>query len=194
MTVFTNPADAAGDAAAEYIAAILDMLGDRSPIDVLNHTAEALRDMIRGVDARVLARPEAAGRWSATGVIAHLADSELVWSNRLRFALAEDRPTFVGYDQDRWADRLGYEDRNADEELALFEAVRASNLARLEAADEADMERAGVHPERGEETVRHMLRLYAGHDLVHLAQARRILGSTTIGEIGDLRGEEADHG
>jgi uncharacterized damage-inducible protein DinB len=182
MTVFTNPADAAGDAAAEYIAAILDMLGDRSPFDVLRHTTEALRDMIRGVDARVLARPEAAGRWSVTAVIAHLVDSELVWSNRLRFVLAEDRPTFVGYDQDRWAARLGYADRDATRELALFEAVRASNLALLEAADEADLERAGVHPERGEETVEHMIRLYAGHDLVHLAQARRILGSTAIGE------------
>lgn len=182
MTVFTNPAAAAGDAAAEYIAAILDMLGDRSPLDVLEHTGEALRDMIRGVDANVLAQPEAAGRWSATAVIAHLADSELVWSNRLRFALAEDRPTFVGYDQDRWADRLGYADRDAAAELALFEAVRASNLALLRAADEADMERAGVHPERGEETVGHLLQLYAGHDLVHLAQARRILGSATAGE------------
>ena len=182
MTVFTNPADAAGDAAAEYIAAILDMLGDRSPLDILKHTVEALRDMVRGVDAQVLARPEAAGRWSATAVIAHLADSELVWSNRLRFVLAEDRPMFVGYDQDRWADRLGYANRDATEELALFETVRASNLALLEVADEADMERAGVHPERGEETVGHMIRLYAGHDLVHLAQARRILGSATIVE------------
>ncbi|MFQ5529601.1 MAG: DinB family protein [Gemmatimonadota bacterium] len=179
MTVFTNPADAAGDAAADYIRAILDMLGDRSAVDVLEHTAEALRDMIRGVDSDVLARPEAAGRWSATAVIAHMVDSELVWSNRLRFVVAEDHPQFVGYDQDLWAERLDYASRDASEELALFEAVRASNLALIERLDAADLQRAGVHPERGEETVEHMLRLYAGHDLVHLAQARRILGSST---------------
>jgi hypothetical protein len=31
-----------------------------------------------------------------------------------------------------------------------------------------------VHAERGEESVRHMLRLYAGHDVLHLRQIERI--------------------
>ncbi|MCH7689234.1 MAG: redoxin domain-containing protein, partial [Planctomycetes bacterium] len=48
--------------------------------------------MVRGVGTEVLDRPEATDKWSVTGVIAHLADSELVWSNRLRMVLAEDRP------------------------------------------------------------------------------------------------------
>ncbi|MDX1450813.1 MAG: DinB family protein, partial [Acidimicrobiia bacterium] len=89
MSVFTNPATAAGEAAAQYIAATLDMLGERDPIDVLSRTPDAIEDMIRGVDDDVLGRPEAPGKWSTTSVIAHLADSELVWSNRLRFVLAE---------------------------------------------------------------------------------------------------------
>ena len=32
-----------------------------------------------------------------------------------------------------------------------------------------------MHQERGKETVRHLLRLYAGHDLNHLQQIARIL-------------------
>jgi hypothetical protein len=32
-----------------------------------------------------------------------------------------------------------------------------------------------MHEERGKETVRHLLRLYAGHDLNHLQQIGRIL-------------------
>jgi len=31
-----------------------------------------------------------------------------------------------------------------------------------------------VHAERGEESVEHMIRLYAGHDLLHLQQLARI--------------------
>ncbi len=177
MTVFTNPSSAAGDDSEEYIAATLALLGDRSPDDVLAHTAEALREMILGVGSEVLDRPEGAGKWSVTGVIAHLADSELVWSNRLRSVLAEDRPDFVSYDQDLWATRLGYDDRDVARELDLFALVRQANLALLARADETDMHRLGIHRERGEESVEHMVRLYAGHDLVHLAQARRILGS-----------------
>jgi len=41
--------------------------------------------------------------------------------------------------------------------------------------DQASLDRVGMHAERGEESVRNMIRLYAGHDLVHLAQVRRIL-------------------
>lgn len=177
MSVFTNPAMAAGEAAAQYIAATLDMLGDRDPVDVLGHTADAIEDMIRGVDDEILGRPEAPGKWSTTAVIAHLADSDLVWSNRLRFVLAEDRPSLVGYDQDLWAERLGYVGRVAGEELELFRVVRRANLALVRGMTAADRERVGIHSERGEESVAHMLRLYAGHDLVHLAQARRILGA-----------------
>jgi hypothetical protein len=32
----------------------------------------------------------------------------------------------------------------------------------------------GVHGERGEETLEHMRRLHAGHDLLHLQQLERI--------------------
>jgi len=35
----------------------------------------------------------------------------------------------------------------------------------------------GVHGERGEESVERMVPLYAGHDLVHLRQIRRILSA-----------------
>lgn len=179
MTVFTNPASAAGNHPDRYIEATLAVLGDRTPTDVLSHTAEALGEMILGVGAEILNRPEAAGKWSVTGVIAHLADSELVWSNRLRSVLAEDRPEFSSYDQGLWATRLGYNDREVRQELELFSVVRQANLALLARTDDTDMERLGIHRERGEETVEHMVRLYAGHDLVHLAQARRILGSMT---------------
>ncbi len=180
MTVLSTPGNSTGDDPGTYINAILEVLGDRAPIDVLEHTAEALRDMIRGVGAEVLERPEAEDKWSVAGVVAHLADSEIVWSNRLRAVLAEDRPELVGYDQDLWAARLGYDDRDIYQELQLFDAVRQANLALLARTDEADMQRLGIHRDRGEETVEHMVRLYAGHDLVHLAQARRILGSTAL--------------
>jgi hypothetical protein len=32
----------------------------------------------------------------------------------------------------------------------------------------------GVHAERGDESLAHMMRLYAGHDLLHIRQVERI--------------------
>jgi len=88
--------------------------------------------------------------------------------------LAHDRPTITGYDQDLWADRLHY--GQADVSLALddFSVLRRSNLRLLGAATAADMQRVGVHAERGEESVAHMIKMYAGHDLLHIAQLERI--------------------
>src|SRR4029077_3719313 len=38
-----------------------------------------------------------------------------------------------------------------------------------------ELERYGMHVERGKETIRHLLSLYAGHDLNHLAQIERLI-------------------
>jgi hypothetical protein len=37
----------------------------------------------------------------------------------------------------------------------------------------------GLHTERGEETLEHQCRLYAGHDLLHLRQLARIRASVS---------------
>ena len=177
-TVFTNPATGADGAAEAYVRAVLGMLGDRDPRTVLAATAGALAALVTDVPETELRRPEAPGRWSVGEVLAHLADSELVWAFRLRMILGQDRPTLGGYDQDAWARRLRYADLDPDASLERFAGARAWNLALLEHLPDEDLERVGIHAERGEESVRHMIRLYAGHDLVHLAQVRRILGET----------------
>jgi hypothetical protein len=52
--------------------------------------------------------------------------------------------------------------------------VRRANLRLLERATPADLKRVGLHAERGEESVGHLRRLYAGHDLLHRRQIERI--------------------
>jgi hypothetical protein len=53
-------------------------------------------------------------------------------------------------------------------------ALRRSNLRLLRSLSPEELRRSGVHAERGEESVEHLLRLYAGHDLVHRRQLERI--------------------
>lgn len=178
MSVFSNPAGGAAEGARAYIAAVLDLVKEREPLDVLASTVERCRDLTASRPTAELARPEAEGKWSAAGIIQHLADSELVWGFRLRKVLAEDRPTLAGFDQDRWADRLGYATADRDAALAMFSSLRSANLALLRSASDEDLERVGVHVERGEESVRHMMRLYAGHDLAHIRQLERVLAAS----------------
>ena len=174
MSVFTNRASRSADQARDYTAAILSLVGSREPIDVLCQTPDAVRSKVAGLSESQLSAPEASGKWSMRQVVRHLADSDLVWGYRLRMVLAHDRPTITGYDQDLWADRLRYDRADLEQALQELAVLRRSNLSLLAGASAADRQRVGVHAERGEESVDHMIRMYAGHDLLHLQQLDRI--------------------
>ena len=174
MSVFTNPASSSKEQGKAYTAAVVGLVGEKAPLDVLSKTEATLRDAIRGLPKAHLAKPESPGKWSINHVLRHLADSEIVWGWRMRMALAHDRPPITGYDQDAWADRLRYGEADAEQSIAEFAVLRAGNLRLLRQASPADMQRVGVHAERGEESVAHMMKLYAGHDLLHINQINRI--------------------
>ena len=174
MSVFTNPASKAPADAAAYVAAVLDLVGDRDPLAVLHDTPDALPRAIHGLTLQQLRTPERPGKWSIVQVLQHLADAEVVWAWRMRLILSQDRPVLTGYDQDRWAERLGYAEADPAQALAEFTVVRRGNLRLLERATPEDLRRVGVHAERGEESVEHLRRLFAGHDLLHLRQIERI--------------------
>ena len=174
MSVFTNNLSSAVDEAEAYTKATLEMLGERDPIMVLEAMPEEMEAAVAGLSDEQLRRAEAPGKWSILAVVGHMTDSELVWSNRLRFIAASDKPQIIGYDQDAWADKLGYNDMKLNDLLTLFSVVRAANLRLIAGLSDEDRKRAGVHTERGEESIAHLINMYAGHDLVHLAQITRI--------------------
>jgi len=175
MSVYSNRADSSPEDIAGYVPAVLDLLGESDPRDVLSTTHAALRRVVETVPAETLATPEAEGKWSIVEVLQHMADSELVWGYRLRMVLGQERPTLTGYDQDQWAARLRYDLSDPATAVAEFGVLRAANLRLLARATESDLTRVGVHAERGEESVAHMIRLYAGHDRLHLRQIERLV-------------------
>ena len=61
----------------------------------------------------------------------------------------------------------------------MFAVLRRDNMRLIDRATPADFERVGVHAERGEESAGYLVRLYAGHDLLHLAQIERIKKAVT---------------
>jgi hypothetical protein len=177
MSVFTNPAVGAAGQATAYVAAVLELLGSRDPMAVLTETPSAVRRAIDGLVPDELRTPEREGKWSIAQVLRHLADSDLVWGWRLRLILSQDRPTLTGYDQDAWAARLRYEDADPADSLQMFDLLRRDNLRVIRQAAPDDLRRVGVHSERGDESLEHLRRLYAGHDLLHLRQIERIRGA-----------------
>jgi hypothetical protein len=177
---FSNPAGTAAAAAPTYVRALLDMLGRRDPAQVLGELLPWLGERIGGLDDSILRRPEAPGKWSVIEVIQHLADSDLVFSYRLKMILTEDEPPLQGYDQDRWAGELHYRDAPLDLALDQLRGLRNANLHVLGHLSSSQLDRVGLHSERGPESVGFLVQLMGGHDLVHRRQIDRIL-STVAG-------------
>src|SRR5262245_45077346 len=148
MSVFTNPASRSIEQAHEYKTAVLGLLGSKDPVQVLNHTPDAVQNVVAGLTASELSQPEAAGKWSIRHVVRHLADSDLVWGFRLRMVLAQDRPTLTGFDQDRWSERLRYDEASVEGALQEFQVLRRSNMRVIAGASPTELERVGVHAER----------------------------------------------
>jgi hypothetical protein len=174
---FSNPAGNAAAAAPAYVRALLDLLGPREPLEVLPELIPWLDRRLAGMSHARLRRPEAPGKWSVAAIVQHLADSELILAVRGRLILSEDRPPIQGFDQDLWADRFDYAGASMELALAQLRALRAANLALWGRLGPADLGREGIHSERGPESLGHLLKLMAAHDLVHRRQIDRVLGA-----------------
>ena len=177
---FSNPAGAAAAATASaYTRALLDVLGHRDPVDVLGEMMPWIAERTRTVDRRLLRVPEAAGKWSVIEVLQHLADSDLVFGFRLRMILTEENPAIQAYDQDAWARTFKYRDVPLEVALGQLDSLRAANVHVLQQVSPEQLERIGLHSERGPESAGFLLRLMAGHDLVHRRQVDRILAAVS---------------
>ena len=174
MASFSNPASQAKDNAAAYVKSLMDLLGDRDPFEAQSQHFATLQAETAGLDDVTLRRPEKPGKWSILQVIQHLADSEVVSRYRMRLILAQPTPDIQGYDQDLWAANLNYNEMDLNEALEIIRVLRAANLKMLRGLNETQLERYGLHSERGPESVRKLLQMIAGHDILHLNQIRRI--------------------
>jgi hypothetical protein len=179
MTTFTNTAESARETAPQYTAALLALLGERDPMRVQEQLADWADAAVAGLSERELRTPERPGKWSIIQVLQHLVETELVYAYRTRTILTRETPPIEGYDQDRWASTLRYQDAPIGETLLELRALRGRNLRLLRALSEEELDRAGLHSERGLESVRQIRSLIAAHDLVHRNQIERIKRSLT---------------
>ena len=131
-----------------------------------------LRQAVAGMSReQVLARP-IAGKWSTLEVIAHLADFDPIIADRMKRVIAEDKPSLLGANENKFAAALAYHDRDVHEELTIVEATR-SQLARiLRKQPDAFLQRVGMHNERGPRTLEQLLTGAIGHVTHHLAFVR----------------------
>lgn len=136
-----------------------------------------LREAVARVPEPTLVWRPAPGKWSVHEVIVHCADAEINSAMRIRYLLAAEQPTILGYDQDSWARTLDYAAQPLGPALAALEAARAHTVPLLRRLPEPAWQRAGTHSEMGHYTAEKWLQVYAEHLDVHARQIDRNLAA-----------------
>lgn len=127
---------------------------------------------------QALARP-IAGKWSTLECVVHLADFEPVYVDRMKRVIAEDNPTLLGANEQKFAAALCYHERDLEEELRLIEVTRNQMARILRQLPEAVLARTGNHNERGPVTLEVLLQTIINHIPHHakfVLEKRRALG------------------
>lgn len=144
-------------------------------VERLKATAGDLVSLVGAADPASLNRQPSAEEWSAAVVVAHLADAELVYGERLRRVLTEDRPRLDAFDEAVWAERFGPLEPGTKEALQRWRSLRESTTRILDSLSDDEWELVGLHSQRGLLSVAALAEAMVNHDRNHLDQIRRAL-------------------
>ena len=149
-----------------------DMLLDIGEVTRLLHiTTVVLRQRVTALPDRAITRHPGSAKWCIKEVIGHLAEEDKRdFVGRIQAMLDELDPSLKPNDQEEVA-RLRHDcDKNLNDLLDEFEAVRRSSISFVKKLGVAELERGGVHPKIGRIRIRELLHEWIYHDLNHLRQ------------------------
>jgi hypothetical protein len=138
-------------------------------IDDIAATPERMRRAVAGLTEAQLETPYRDGGWTVRQVVHHVPDSHLNSYIRFKFALTENEPTIMAYDEARWAELVDAKGHAIEASLRLLEGLHERWVVLLRSLSEEDVRRRFRHPELGVVTVDQYIALYAWHGKHHVA-------------------------
>ena len=141
---------------------------DRNQLEIYEDGGRKLIKGIEHLDRNDLTAFPVPNTWSIQQLVVHLADCDLVFSDRMKRVIAEDRPQLLAFDENRWAKHLHYELQSPQDAVELFALNRRVTAAVLKVLPDEAFKRAGIHSEKGEVTLEQIVRTAVNHLDHHL--------------------------
>lgn len=142
---------------------------------VLRSTPAALATLCRRKPQNMARRP-ALNEWSPGEVLCHLRDVDAevnLW--RLPKVIDENNPFIPGQDTDPWAKARRYDLQDGWQALSEFTKARLEVLRLLESLSKEDWDRPARHAIFGPTSLRELVNIIAGHDILHVQQVYKAL-------------------
>jgi hypothetical protein len=167
--------------------ALIHNVEKQIPKQVLNYLMHPISGMPRTIAtllhdvtaAELDARPFPE-RFTLREAIAHVADWEGIWLERITRIATEESPFLPGYDEGQWAIDHDYAHSDFEDQMARIVTGRKSIVAYLRGLDPSAWQRIGQHGELGPITLFELAVIVTGHDGYHVQQIldyRRLNGS-----------------
>jgi uncharacterized damage-inducible protein DinB len=151
-----------------YASMYIDLLPDDGRI--LQHLEEnynATQKLIRPLPAEKLLYRYAENKWTIKEVLVHIIDDERIYAYRaMCFARGEKKP-LPGFEQDDYASNSGANERDIDNIMEEYEAVRRSTIALFNGFADAALTKTGI-ANNNNVSVRALVYHLAGHELHHI--------------------------
>lgn len=135
-----------------------------------------LERAVRRLPADKIDIPTGPDRFTPREVVAHQADWEHVFRERMRLAKATPGITTPAYDPGRRAIDHNYAGSDLEEQVRLFAERRRATVADLEGLAPDEWSTPFTHPERGRLTIFDCAIMMLGHDVFHLQQLEEVIG------------------
>jgi len=147
-----------------------DYVAGQDPVAVLKDTHAGYRALFARATPEHWRSPWAPGKkWTRHQVLVHVVQWELIFSTRVRMALAIPDYVVQPMDQDPLLD-FEAPCVDAATAAAAFDAVRAMNIALVAGLAPEVRARVITHPERGRIDINDLIVTLAGHAVHHLRQ------------------------
>ena len=151
-----------------YAARYIDLLPDDGL--VLKHLAEnfkATKNLVESLPVEKLLYRYAENKWTIKEVLVHIIDDERIYAYRaMCFARGEQTP-LPGFEQDDYALNSGANERDIDNILEEYEAVRRSTIALFNGLSDSAFTKTGI-ANNNKVSVRALVYHLAGHELYHI--------------------------
>jgi uncharacterized damage-inducible protein DinB len=151
-----------------YASMYIDLIpNDGLLIEHLKNNFLAARSLVSSLPEETLLYRYAPGKWTIKEILVHIIDDERIYTYRaLRFA-RNDKTELPGFEQDDYTRYSNANNRNIQDIMEEYEAVRNSTIALFKQFDEEALSRSGI-ANKNHVTVRALGYHIAGHEMHHL--------------------------
>ena len=151
------------------------MMDRTQMIEKIRALPDQLAAKVKGLSAEQLTTPYNTGEWTVAQNIHHLADTHMNCFRRFKLILNTDDYTFISLYVDKLAAMPDGNNADIEDSLLILRGLHRRWCILMENMAEADWSRSGTHPERGAQTLDHLLQVYSQHGENHLQQIQEVL-------------------